>query len=480
MRRRLLSWLGIGTAGDSEPEAVARRRVVAMAWPAVIEGILQTAIGVVDTFFVARVSDEALAGAGTALQLIFIAIVVMSAISVGASVLVAQAVGAGDLPASRSLARQSLMLAIVVSVPLTVGGVAFASHAIAPFGLEPEVETIAVDFWRISALTISSMIGMFVASAVLRGAGDTKTPMRATLLANVVNGVLAYALIFGHFGLPELEAVGSAWAGALGRYTGLALMVLVMLRPRSPISLRGRAGWWPRRRTTRSIFGIGVPAALEELSFSISFAVLTGIVAILGTEALASQRIAFNVMSLGFLPAWGISMAATALVGQSVGARDARSGRLAMHIAAQYAAVWMSVIGVIFFILAEPIARAYTDDPGVIRSSTDAIRALATSQPFWGLMMVYAGALRGTGDSRFPLYANSVFTWATVGACWVVVTQLDRGLGAAWMTFTLIAPLLLIVFRWRLRNDPHLGQRAPSLSEHRSVSAEHAESVPGS
>src|SRR5687768_3694803 len=214
MLRGLRNWLGIGTQADSSPEAVVRRRVVTLAWPAVVEGILQTAIGIVDTLFVAKVSDEALAGVGTALQLIFIGIVVMSAVSVGASVLVAQAVGAQDVGRSRSLARQALMLAGLVSVPLTLFGVLFARQAIAPFGLDSDVEVIAVDYWRVSALTISSMVGMFVISAVLRGAGDTKTPMRATLLANVINGALAYPLIFGALGSPEFGAVGSAWAAA--------------------------------------------------------------------------------------------------------------------------------------------------------------------------------------------------------------------------------------------------------------------------
>jgi putative MATE family efflux protein len=464
MHRMVLSWLGIGIGADPSPEAVVRRRVVALAWPAVVEGVLQTAIGIVDTFFVAQLSDEALAGVGTAQQLLFIAIVVMSAVSVGASVLVAQAVGARDERSSRSLARQSVTLAALVSIPLTIVGVAFASQAIAPFGLEPEVERIAVDFWRVSALTLSGMTGMFVVSAVLRGAGDTRTPMRATLLANVVNGLLAYPLIFGSLGFPELGASGSAWAAAIGRYAGLAMMLVVMLKPHSPVSLAGRAGWLPRLRTARGIFRIGVPAALEELSMSLSFAVLTGIVAILGTDALAAQRIAFNAMSLGFLPAWGISMAATALVGQSVGARDPRSGRLATHISAQYAAVWMGALGLLFFILAEPIVRLYSDDPGVIQVGTDSIRALATSEAMWGLMMVYAGALRGTGDSRFPLYVNSVFTWTTVTACWVAITQFDRGLGFAWMMFTFISPFMIVLYRHRLNRDPYLGKGADALT----------------
>ena len=202
----LRRWLGFAPASDESEDAVVRRRVVTLSWPVVIEGLLQTAIGVVDTFFVAMVSEEALAGVGTALQLVFIMIVVMSAIAIGASVLVAQAVGAGRTERARSLAKQTLVLAGLVTIPITILGVVFARPALDLFGLEPEVAAIGASYWRITALASFGMTGMFVASAILRGAGDTKTSMRAALLANVVNAVLAWLLIFGNLGFPEMGA----------------------------------------------------------------------------------------------------------------------------------------------------------------------------------------------------------------------------------------------------------------------------------
>jgi Na+-driven multidrug efflux pump len=237
-------------------------------------------------------------------------------------------------------------------------------------------------------------------------------------------------------------------------------MLAVLFRPRNPVSIHGPHGWMPRFDTVRSVFNIGVPSALEELSFAISFAVLTAVIAALGTEALAAQRIAFNALSLAFLPGFGVSLAATALVGQSVGARDARFGSLVTRVAAQYAAIWMGAIGVLYFFAATPIMRAFTDDPQVVSAGAGALRALTLSQPFWGITFVQAGALRGTGNSTFPLVVNSLWIWSTVLICWVAIQQFDAGLTGTWLVFSATVPVPLLLFQRRITRDSHLGKHA--------------------
>ena len=461
--RCVQAWFGAGLGPNTAGDDLAPRRVVTLAWPAVVEGLLQTAIGVVDTFMVSRVSEAALAGVGTALQIIFVMIVFMTAISVGASVLVAQAHGAGDQREARSFSKQALSLVTLLTIPLSVVGVALARPLVDIFGVEPDVAAIGADYWRVTAYGLLAMTGMFVTSAVLRGVGDTQTPMRATMIANVINAVLAYLLIFGQLGLPALGPVGSAWASVVGRGLGLLFMLWVLLRPAHPASVAGRGGWLPQRSTVKRILGIGFPAALEELSFALSFATLTAVIAILGTSALAAQRIAFNALSLAFLPAFGLSLATTSLVGQSVGARDPRGGSLAVRIAAQYAVVWMGAIGVLYLLLAEPVMRAFSDDPAVVAMGVDALRVLALSQPFWGLEFVFAGALRGTGNSRFPLLVNSVWTWSCVGLSAIVVRLLGGGLASVWLVFLVLGPFPMLAFRWRMRRDPHLGHGVVEL-----------------
>ncbi len=123
----------------------------------------------------------------------------------------------------------------------------------------------------------------------------------------------------------------------------------------------------------------------------------------------------------------------------------------------------MGAISILYFVAATPIMQAFSDDPEVISSGANALRALALSQPLWGLLFVYAGALRGTGNTRFPLIVNSVWVWAVVGLAWLAIVVLDRGLAFAWLAFTIVSPFAILAFWWRIRRDPHLGHHLGEL-----------------
>ncbi len=154
----------------------------------------------------------ALAGVGAALQVIFVVIAALSALSVGAAVLVAQAFGAGDLAAARRFARQSLLWSAIISIPLTLIGLPLVPSIVGLFGLQADVAQVAADYLYITIGTIATLTTSLIGGGVLRGIGDSRTPMLTTALSNLINVFLAYGLIYGHFGLPELGAVGSAWA----------------------------------------------------------------------------------------------------------------------------------------------------------------------------------------------------------------------------------------------------------------------------
>src|SRR5262249_42163201 len=194
-----------------------RRRVLGLAWPVIGENLLQTLLGIVDTLLVARLGAEAIAGVGSSLQIMFLAIGVLSAVSVGSSILVAQAIGARDRRHANALAKQALVWGAVLGVPLSIGGWALAESIAHWLGLPPEVAAITTAYLRVILGGGEFLVLMYVAGAVLRGAGDSRTPMLASLVANLINASLAFLLIFGHLGLPALGAQGSAGAPLIGR-----------------------------------------------------------------------------------------------------------------------------------------------------------------------------------------------------------------------------------------------------------------------
>ncbi|MDF3017212.1 MAG: efflux family protein [Thermomicrobiales bacterium] len=432
-------------AADTDPEPaviepMTQRRVLKLATPIIGENLLQTLVGAVDTFMVARLGAAAVAGVGIGFELVFFIISILSAIDIGATVLV-----------SHQLARQAIVWGLLLAVPVSVVMFAAAPTVISLFGAEPDVTAAATTYLQVTAATSVALFLSFVCGAVLRGAGDSRTPLQAAVLANIVNVIVAYVLIFGHFGFPALGVAGSALGAAAGRSLGAAYMLVMMARGHKAISLGGRWGWRPRLETAKQLFTLGVPAATEQVLSSGAFMVLVGVVSLIGTHALAAQQITFTALSLAFLPAFGFSIAATALVGQSIGARVPADARKASRIALRWALIWMATGGVLTFFFSDRVIGVFSADPAVIESGTAALRALSVALPFWALWFVSSGSLRGSGDTRTPLFIGASTMWLTVLIAWIVVRWFDAGLGTVWLAFVLTTAPASVLMWWVYR-----------------------------
>ncbi|MEZ4867570.1 MAG: MATE family efflux transporter [Caldilineaceae bacterium] len=428
--------------------AAMERRVLDLAWPVISENFLETLLGIVDTWLVSSLGAVALAGVGTAIQFMFFIISALSAVSVGSAVLVAQSVGARDLVRAGNLAKQSLVWSLIISIPLSLIGLFNAHTLVSIFGMEQAVTDVGAAYLRVTMGTVVVLVMLIIGGGVLRGAGDSRTPMLVTAFANVVNVGLAYVLIFGKLGLPAMGAVGSAWATFIARFLALILLLFALWQGRKNVTIRGGASWWPDWQVARQVLQIGVPAAVEQMLMSSAFLVMTTVISHLGTLALAAQRVAMNAMSLSFLPAFGFSIAATALVGQSVGARRPEEGQAAASIATRWAMIWMSCLGVIFLLFAPQIMRFFSDDPGVVTIGAAGLRVVALTQPFWALGFVNAGALRGTGNTQYPLRVNAVGIWAAVGLGAFFVAYFSPSLSAVWAAFLITSPITSFLL-WR-------------------------------
>jgi putative MATE family efflux protein len=427
------------------------RRVFGLAWPVIGENLLETLLGIVDTFLVAGLGTAALAGVGSGLQIMYFLMAALAALSVGSSILVAQAVGAKDMNRANALARQSLVWSVIVSLPLAAFGYALAGPIIGVFGLAPDVARIGVAVLRVTVGTVVVMVALVIGSGALRGAGDSKTPMRVTAIANVVNLGLAYGLIYGHFGLPALGAVGSAWATFWARSLALLLLIRALWKGRSGIQIAGRTGWRPDWSVAKHVLNLGVPAAIEQILMSAAFLVLTILTARLGTDTLAAQRISITALSFSFLPGFGFSTAATALVGQSIGARKPGEAAEVTRVANRWAVLWMGAIGLLLLIFATPIMRLFTADPEVIRIGAAGLRVIAATQPIWAVELVQTGAIRGTGDTRFPLILSTAGIWTAVLLAWIVIS-LGGNLPWIWSVFLVTSPIIALLACRRLRH----------------------------
>jgi putative MATE family efflux protein len=272
--------------------------------------------------------------------------------------------------------------------------------------------------------------------------------MIVTGIANAVNVALAYGLIYGHWGLPVLGAVGSAWATFVARAVALLLLLRALWTGRNGVTIRGAGRWQPDWHVARQILGLGIPSAVEQILMATAFTVLTILVARLGTDALAAQRIAMSALSASYVPAIGFGIAATTLVGNSIGARRLAEARGAAHVAAFWALGLMCVNCVILLVFSVPLVSIFTSDLDVIRIGATTLLVVGLFLPGDSIGIVLAGALRGTGDTRYPLLVGSSGMWLAVLLAWPALTWFGGGLPVAWAPFVVIVPISSVLI-WR-------------------------------
>ena len=418
-----------------------RRRVFGLAWPTIAENLLQTMVGIVDTLLVARLGAEAIAGVGASLQVMFLVIGVLSSVSVGSSILVAQAIGADNRRRANMLAKQAVVWGILMAIPLSVLGWLVAEPTGHWLGLEPHVAAITAGYLQVTLGGSLFLVLMYVCGAVLRGAGDSRSPMLAMLVANLLNASLAFLLIFGHLGLPALGPQGSAWAALTGRAVATLLLLGALASGWRVVCIRSRGDWRPHWGVARRILVLGVPAGAEQAVTSLGFVIFTMLMATQGTAMLAAQRITFNALSLAFLPGIGFGLATTALVGMSVGARRVELGAAAAGVAARAALLWMGAVSAVYFFFAPLILSLFQPDPTVAEAGQQMLRIIALAQPGWALIFVYSGALRGLGNTIFPLVVNTGGIWLVVAGTALLLRFVGTDAVTPWWGFVVMAPV---------------------------------------
>jgi len=443
--------LSVGGVGNS-PKLF--RRVLGLTWPVFVENLLQTMVGVVDIFMVSFLGTVAVAGVGASLPLVFVIFSAISAVGTGGTVLVAHRIGARDFKAARKAAKQSILLGILLSIMITAVGVSLAGPIVGLFRLEERVFEIGSEYFSITMATSLGLVMLFIGGAVLRGAGDTRTPMLAGLATNVINIVLAYVLIFGKFGFPEVGAAGSAWAAAIGRLVGCAGLFFMMWRMTGSFTIRGFSHWMLDRAMSARLLRIGLPAALEQMLGAITMLIFSAMVIRLGTNAFAAQRITLQVLMLGWMSGFAFSIAATTLVGQALGgSRYAEAARVAW-VAVIAAGISMLVFTAACIAWATPIAAMFSSSVEVVELTSSSIRIMSLSLPCFAMVIVLQGALRGAGDTRFPMYVNGISQlFFSLPLAWVAGYSLMLGLPGMYGAFVLDAFLRLVPTYLRFRSD---------------------------
>ncbi|HKW43992.1 MAG TPA: MATE family efflux transporter [Thermoplasmata archaeon] len=396
-----------GVTADASSSA-ARVSIFNLAWPVMVSNFLQTLTTTVDLIMVGALGAEApaaVAAVGFGSTFIFLFFSVMISVSGGTIALVSRAIGAKDIDEANHILEQSLVLGAIMSLPLTFVGIVFAEPILAAFGAASDVVALGGSYIRIISLVVFFQFIGFLGSAALRGAGDTVTPLWIGVLVNIVNFGINVNLIFGNAYVPKLGVPGAAIGTSISYIVGAMALIAIFVRGKHVLKLDLRRPQLHLEAVKR-IFRIGWPAALEQIFLQVAFLLWVGMVFAFGTEVLAAHQIGLRIQSFAFMPGFGFAIAATALVGQNLGAQSPEAAERSGWEAAKLSTVVMSVTALGIFVLAHPIAQIFIRDETVVNYSVTFIRIHAISIPAVGVFFAIDGALRGAGDTRFPLMTS--------------------------------------------------------------------------
>jgi len=461
---------------DGPPDLVSGDRptwrlVLRLAWPVLVQQFLILSVGLYDQFLAGNnaPNDPNLhigyqAAQTTANYIAWFISSCAALVSVGATALVARFVGGGDLPSAVRTTNQSILLAVVIGIAGTPLLLAILPWGVHVMGLQGETAESAVRFLRPILTLITCQLVTQAGIACLVGAGDTRTGPVVLSGVAILNIPLAWACFHGFGPIPEMDFFGIGVGTALSHTAGCFAVLVVLSRGRYGLILRPRL-LLPDLRLIYRLLRISVPACVDTLSIGLFQLWFLTLVTALGDVASAAHGTAIRCEGMGYLSGQAFATAAAALVGQNLGARKPQAAAHAAWVALGLGCVTMTIMGILFFIFAPDLFRVFsphTHQQPIVDAGVPVLRLVAFAMPPLSAIIVLTGALRGAGDTRFPilltwigflvirmplayLLTRSVVDLGSLGT----LTGWNLGLMGAWIAMFVDLTIRGILFLWR-------------------------------
>jgi len=441
-----------------------RSQIFKTSWPAMMEMIMYMVIGLVDIAVVGRLGAVPLAAVGLGAEVFFAVILFLEALAVGSSILVAQAKGAGKSDVVSQVAGHTFLLSIVLGVAVALLGVIYSPALLKLFSVETAVYNQALGYLLITFSISPLALGLYMSNSVFRGLGRTDIPMIIALVVNVINVVGDFVLVYGLWGFPRMEVAGAAAATSAAHGVGFILAIIFLFRGNSDLHVNLDSILKINLSTYRKIFNLGIPSLTENFFFTAANLLSMFLIVHVGTLAFASHELAIVVESVSYMPGFGIAIAATALVGQAVGAQNRIALQKAARGSIEFSMFFMSIFTLVFALFPYQIAGLFTNDRHVIAISAILIRIAAMEQVGIALCSVIGGILKGAGDTRTPMIISTAFTWLyRLPLMYLFIRVWEFPISYVWLLFvsdwTWRALTFIIIYRrkkWLRKALPHV------------------------
>ena len=400
------------------------KTIVLLAWPVLVEQIFTTLISFADTAMVGSLGAGATAAVTISNSPIFLLNGVIMALGVGITALVARAKGAGDEALVRKLMHHAILVILYIGLPIAIVIACLSRMIPLWMGAAPDILDTAARYNLITSFGRFFILSSMVLSSAFRGYGDTKTPMVVNLVMNIVNVIGNFLLIYPtrtltvlglSFTMPGagLGVTGAAAATAIGMVVSGLMAFYVAFNPRNPyhVSMQEKGSLIPDWTLTRQIVHISFPAMLERICMSSSGIFVTSTIATLGTVSVAANSLSLSAESLSYMPAFAFQTAITTLVGQALGAKKPKLAEKFVRTTMLMGVIVMCFTGLGLYIFAEPLISVFTPDHDVIIMAAECLRLMGIIQAPQLAAWVFAGVLRGAGDTTVNFYISAATNW---------------------------------------------------------------------
>ena len=433
-----------------------RMNIFHIVWPVFIEVLLGSLFGMVDMMMVGRIPEyavQAVSAVGMTNQPVFLGLSFVQALNVGGTAIIARYYGAKKYKNISLVLKHVMLLAMLGFVlPISVLMILLAPYVLSFLGADASVIEVGSAYFRVIMLGFIFQSFSFTMTAALRGIGETKIPMRNNLIANSLNVLGNAVLIYGLFGFPVLGVTGAAISTALSNVIAMSLNLRYVLSKKSVLYLDFKEKFEFRFEMMKDLIRIGLPTALEQLALRVGIISFLNIVSGLGTNVYAAHQISLNILNLTYSPAQAFGITASTLMGQSLGAKNEQLARMYTRMCQRIGFVIAIGMSLFIFFGSQTLAEFYSTNPEIIQNTMIALTIVAFVQPFQSHQLITSGALRGAGDTVWPLIAifvGSIVIRVSLG--YVFVNIIGLGLAGAWYAVFIdqFIRWLIILFRFK-------------------------------
>jgi len=390
-----------------------RKDILKLAIPIVIEQTFVMLLGVCNTMMAGHIGPEAVSAIGMVDTINNLFISFFAALSVGATVVVAQQIGQDLYKKANETAVQAIVSGFIVSSIITLFLWCFRIPLInILYGSAEElVKSNAKLYLEFTLFTYPFIAIEQISNGILRGCGDTKTPMYITMFMNVINIVLGYILIYGLGIIPSLGIMGASLAIAIARIIGTLIIGFVLFRGSKVIKIKKIFPFKFNFKIQKSIFNIGIPASVEQVIFNAGKLIVQIFIVTMGTSSIAANSIAMSISQIINVPGTALCLAATTLVGQHIGRDDVKGAKETLIYLVKFATFSLVSIGIIFIFIGRFVSSLYTNVPEVIDLSAMLLRWNSVALLAWPISFVLSAGLKGAGDTRYTMFTAFIGMW---------------------------------------------------------------------